>query len=575
MKKILNITSLLFLASCAQIVMPGGGLKDAVPPAALSYSPDSASVNFNAQLVEIVFDEYLVLSGLDKQLVISPPMKQRPDIYVKEKTLYIDFTEADSLKPNTTYAFSFGNALKDLNEGNVKEDFRYLFSTGTFIDSLTVKGEIKNAFDHKTEKGVLISLYSDISDSVVFKLLPDYFAKTREDGTFQINNIREGKYKVVALKDENSNYLYDSGKERVGFLTDTIDATTYPTIEMDLFQEPVQKLYIKKRVHNSYGKILFVLNKPTDSIRVTPLNHTFKNEDVILNFSKHKDSLTYWFKETEKDSLILQVNNGSIILDTLEFKLITKEKSLKDKKNPLALKLLSSPNGNQRFDLKSELKLVFNNPIDSIDREFKIELLEDSVQYSSKEPLLFKSSSDKKNKIQISHWINGDTIEDLENPGVMYFGYELVPTLKLKANTSYHLFIPPGTFTDIFGLKNDSITIDFKTRKEKYYGTVALTINLSDSSKVTNDSVNYIIQLLDSKEKVIREEAFKMGEALKFNYLHPQKYLLKIIVDENINGQWDTGNYLEGKQPEKVIYYTEPITIRSNWDLDIEWNYSE
>ncbi len=275
---------ILFLASCAQVVAPGGGKKDTTPPNALKYTPDSASIHFNAKSVEILFDEFIQLQDLNNQLIISPPMDKTPDIKVKEKTLLIDFDKNEVLKPNTTYCISFGNSVQDLNENNPIENFQYIFSTGTFIDSLKLKGKVQNALNQYTEKGIVVMLYSDLSDSIVYKSQPDYFSKTLGDGTFQINNIKAGKYKLVAIKDVNNNYKYDGESESIGFVDAPIDVSEKQNILIDLFQEPTKKVYLKKYIHDSYGKVSFFFNQGSDSLRVQPINNDQKGVQEYLQF---------------------------------------------------------------------------------------------------------------------------------------------------------------------------------------------------------------------------------------------------------------------------------------------------
>ncbi len=564
-KYILGCIGILLLASCAQVVSPGGGAKDTNPPKVIQYVPDSASLNFKSRSIAIFFDEYIQLQDLNNQLIVSPPLSKAPDIKVKNKSVIIDLDKDEVLKPNTTYCFSFGNAIQDNNEGNPKENFKYIFSTGNFIDSLTVSGKVENAFDHKTEKGVLVMLYSDLSDSVIYNKLPDYFAKTKEDGSFQINNIHTGKYKIYALKDANANYKYEGEGESIGFIDSLVDASSKKNIQIELFQEPAKKLFLKKYTYNSYGKIVFAFNKAADSVRITPLNHTFNENEVLLDYSKNKDSLMYWIKNYSKDSLYLQVKNGSIVLDTLELKMIKKEDALKYNRNPLRLSLLNSASGNQNFDLNTELKFVFNNPIDSIKQVENFQLKEDTLLYKTSRRLSFNKY--KTSTVQFGYRDSTFWGDDPNNPGVMMSVAFISP--KLKENTNYHLFIPPGTFTDIFGLKNDTLKIDFKTREEKYYGTVKLKVNAPSIKH------NYIVQLLDEKENIVREDFIKKGDLINYEYLYPQKYKLKIILDENINYKWDTGHLLKKQQPEKVIYYSELINIRSNWDMDLEWKVTE
>ncbi|MDP1747572.1 MAG: Ig-like domain-containing domain [Bacteroidota bacterium] len=549
----LLISTLIY--SCAQVVAPGGGEKDITPPKVVKYIPDSASLNFKSKSIVVFFDEFIQLKDLNNQLIISPPLEKAPDIKVRNKMLTIDFDKEEILKPNTTYSISFGNALQDIHENNPIDNFKYIFSTGSFIDSLVVKGKIENAFDHKTDKGILVMLYTDFSDSVIYKKKPDYFAKTKEDGTFQINNIRAGKYKLLVLKDANANYKYDSESESVGFIDALIDVAEKKNILIDVFQEPSKKLFLKKNNYNSYGKISFIFNKPADSIRIEPLNLTLNDKDVFLDYSKNKDTLNYWFRKDDKDSIILQVKNGNTIIDTVDFKIIKKEDALKSRRNPLRLVVVNSPAGNQNVDLNAEFKIVFNNPLDPVlfnnITNKEITLLEDTIPIKDYKNLFY--TLEPFNTISINSKIiakDGST--------------KVVPVV-FKENTSYHLFIPPGAFTDIFGLTNDTIKIDFKTREEKFYGTLKLNLDIPATPG------NYIVQLLDEKESIVKESNINKSETLFYEYLYPKKYKLKIIYDNNANYKWDTGNLLQKLQPEKVIYNAEPVNTRPNWDLELEW----
>ena len=552
----------LLLASCAQVVAPGGGIKDTTAPRILKYNPDSATVNFNSKNILMTFDEYVQLKDLNNQLIISPPLTKTPDITVEKKTLSIVFDKNEVLKPNTTYCISFGNAVQDINENNPIENFKYIFSTGSFIDSLTLKGKVENGFNHTTEQGILVLLYSDYSDSAVYKGQPDYFAKTNADGTFKINNIKAGKYKLAAIKDANANYKYDGESESIGFVDAPIDIADKKDILIDLFQEPAKKVYMKKHIHDSYGKVTLVFNQGSDSIRVNLLNNDMKGVQEYLEFSKNKDTLVYWVKNFIKDSLIMQVSNGNKVLDTVGFKFIKMEDALKSKKNPLKLQVVSSPNGNMGFDMNSEIAMKFSQPITTKEKAWDVQFREDSIIYKTKWNLGFSGYNNE--VVKIGYYDSTEFYEDPNNPGT-FISAPTFKNYKLKENANYHLLIMPGTFTDIFGLTNDSIKIDFKTKEEKYYGTVKLNITIPETKG------NYIIQLLDESGNMVRENFITKSEILNYKYLYPRKYRLKLIYDDNKNGKWDSGNYLQHLQPEKVIYNSELINIRSNWDAELDW----
>jgi hypothetical protein len=542
----------LLLNSCAQIVAPNGGKEDRTPPRVVTYMPDSASLNFNSTLVELMFDEFIQLKDLSSQLIVSPPLKYAPEIKAKNNVLLFEFDPKEKLKPNTTYSVYFGNAIQDIHESNAIDNFKYIFSTGTFIDSLMVSGTVQNAFDYKTEKGILVMLYSDFDDSVVFKNTPDYFAKTKDDGSFQINNIKAGKYKLMALKDANANYMYDGDNESIAFSDTLIDVTKNKTVALKLFQEPAKKLFLKTSLYNSFGKITFILNKPNEGIQVKPLNCMLQEKDVFLDYSKNKDTLIYWFRNIDNDSIELEVSHATQVLDTVSFKIIKKEDAFKSNRNPLRFALVNSPKGNQQMDLNATFQLVFASPIDkdlfAKIKNNEIKLIEDSVLYPNYKNLYFEQTA--LNIIELK--LKSTTA----NTGLIAF----------KENTPYHLQLLPGTFTDIFGLNNDTINIDFKTREEKEYGSIKLKIDIAETT-----TGNYIVQLLDEKENILRANNIKKPETIMYQYILPKKYKLKIIVDENTNYTWDTGNLIKKLQAEKVIYNAEAINTRASWDFDLEW----
>lgn len=560
----------LLLASCAQIVAPSGGKKDTVPPKVVKYTPDSAQLNFNSKKIELDFNEFIQLKDLNTQLIISPPMEKTPDIKMKNKSVIIDLGD-EKLKPNTTYSISFGTALQDLNEGNPIDNFKYIFSTGDYIDSLAVTGKVQAAFDHKTEKGVLVMLYSDLSDSIVYRKPPDYFGKTKEDGTFTITNVHPGIYKLFALKDDNSDYKYTAG-ESIGFIEGTIDPSENKSILVDLFQEAPKKFFVKKYSQPDYGRVLLIFNTGSDSVKVKNLDPAFRPEQELQVFSKNNDTLVYWVKDYESDSLKLQVSNGNTVTDTLEFKLIKKEDALKSKRNPLKLRLLNNFSGNRATDLGGAIVLQFSQPIATINVP-EADLKADSIPVKK----LFYSTDPgfppKPNNILLITRDSTATAEDPGHAGVFVSAPVSSVFTGLKEDTKYHLLILPGTFTDIYGLTNDSIRIDFKTQELKYYGTIKLKVGIPDSL-VKEGSLkpkDYIVQLLDDKGNLYRQKVISGTETLNFENIRPLKYQLKIIIDKNGNGKWDTGNYSEKRQPENVIYDSEEVNVRSNWDLDLEW----
>lgn len=517
----------MLLYSCAQIVPLSGGEKDVTPPEELASFPVNKSVNFNATTIAIEFNEFIQLKNLNTQLIISPIINPKPEVLVKGKKLIIKLP--DSLLANTTYSLNFGNAICDITENNSSPNYKYVFSTGSFIDSLSYSGQVVDASTLKPQEKVYVLLYNQHHDSVPLKELPNYIALTDKEGKYEVTNIAEGTYKLFALKDVNSNYLYDLPNENIGFYEGLIQLNTSQTKnQINLFEETHQKQYIKKITNKQYGKVEIVFNVPTQKLDITPLNIEQKTPWKLEEMNEQKDSLTLWLTLKEKQtSLSLVFKDWLNFIDTTEVKLM---KALKDSS------LILNTNLSSNFDLNQAITLSANRPLVKLDTQ-QIQLVEDSISVNFK---LFNTSTTTKN-------------------------FNLFYPFKEK--TDYTLLIPANTMTDIYGLHNDTIIHSFKTKSTEDYGVIYLSLS-------PNFEEEYILQLY--KDKKLISQKTKVGALkLTYDYLLPGAYKLKLIVDANKNGKWDTGNYLNKKQPERVILYQKEITIRANWDNEINWRVNE
>ena len=548
------------------MLIPNGGERDVTPPRVVKYMPDSAAVNFRSGEINLFFNEYIQLKDVNNQLIVSPPLEEPPVIkLLKYKILNIKFSKP--LKENTTYTLSFGNSIADYNEGNVLEGFQYVFSTGSFIDSLSIGGKIQNAFDHKTEKGILVMLYDAEAlkgDSVPYKELPSYFTRTKPDGSYKITNLRAGKYRIFALKDENKNYKYDAEAEWIGFSDKLVEPGSKANCDMELCKEIPGKIKLKSVVAAGYGHLLFAFNKPVANLSIDPLNIK-KVPTEIVEYSKNKDSLNYWFAGVPNDSLILQLTDNNVVIDTCRVRLITKEHALKSPKGEkLKLAVSSNTVSGQKFDLNKDLQLKFNNPL----KEFKAFRF-DSIKKLISDTSRFEHHSvdllwhnDKRTLYFNSHiFCHELKINNLTGvTDTVFWGYSGIWN---EEHTYTYLFLP-GAFTDIFENVNDTFKIEFKTQELKFYGTLKLKFSLPQEG-------NYVLQFLDGKDGVVKEDVLKSSKTFNYEYIPPGSYKLKLIYDTNGNGKWDSGNFLGKVQPEKVVYYDLPIVVRSNWDMEIEW----
>lgn len=519
----LLLTGVLY--SCAQRAALTGGEKDVLPPEIVTTLPENQTLNFNAKEIMVEFDEFVRLSNLQNQLIVSPLMKEKPEVVIKGKKLVIKLP--DNLTPNTTYSLNFGDAIIDITENNPYPNYKYVFSTGNYIDSLSYSGRVVNAEDLTLIESAFVLLYNQLDDSLPLKQKPNYLAKTNKEGVFTITNIAKGTYKVFALDDINGNYLYDLPNEQVAFLNEPISLDSNLTdASLFLFAKESEVQFVKKIENKTYGKLLVELAIPSQNLEL----FDFEEKPIVFaskEVSKDKLTHTFWMSDDvleNKQTFIIKHNGKTI--DTTTIELITKEEFTDT--------LLSiSTNISALFDLNKTVEITANQPIASIEKE-KIQLFEDSVLVD----FSLENDSSSALKTQLNY--------------------------TFKENTNYKLVVEPIAFNSIYQLKNDSLTSVFKTKKEENYGTLKLTVS-------PNFTENYIVQLLQ-KNEVVQEFFDKDSKNFSVPYLLPGEYQIKLIIDSNTNKKWGTGNYELNLQPERVAIYKDKITIRENWDNEIKWN---
>lgn len=514
-----------FLFSCAQRSALTGGDKDVLPPEIKSTIPENQTLNFVDEEIVVEFNEFVRLNNLQNQLIVSPLMDEQPEVMIKGKKMVIKLLA--KLAENTTYSLNFGDAIIDITESNPFPNYKYVFSTGDYIDSLSYSGKVLSAEDLIPKENIFVMLYNHLDDSLPIKQKPNYLTKTKKDGTFTITNIAKGQYKVFALDDINGNYLYDLPNEQLAFLNEPIQLdSNFLDSSLYLFTKQSEIQFVKKIENKQYGKLSIEVNIPTNEIELLNLDgepYPF----VAMESNKTKTQHTFWLNQeiiTPQQFFIVQ-DNGKII-DTSKVEMILtsefKDTLLNVKSNVSSL-----------FDLNQKIVLSSNQPISSFQKE-KINLFEDSLSVD------FKLEKDSLSALNI-HLI-----------------------YPFKAHTNYKLLIEPEAFLSIYQLKNDTLKSVFKTRNEEDYGNLKFTIT-------PNFSERYMVQLLQKNEVV--EEFFAINtNTFNVAYLKPGEYQIKLIVDSNANKKWDTGNYQLNLQPEKVIFYQDKITIRENWDNEILWN---
>lgn len=536
-KLFIYICLILLSTRCAQIAPLTGGKIDTSPPKSISFNPPNASLNFNAKSIEINFNEYIVLKDIANQFIITPQTKETPDIEASGKKLKIKFNE--SLLPNTTYKLAFGNAISDLNESNNLQNFEYVFSTGSTIDSLKLSGQIINAFDKKPESDVLIGLYDiNSNDSIIYKQKPVYITKANSNGNFNFNYLPNSLFKIVAIKDQNKNLLYDGSEEQISFMKDPVNTNDSSKISMLLFKEMPTKNFIKKSFSPEYGKAIIVYNKPQMDINNV-------NAKGIIHFqqNKLKDTLILYY--TNKfDTLQVFVNHKSKSIDTIQVKIPSERAIDKQyKSNLIKFNLLSNITPSFPFYQLPTFELNFITESKNIFLD-KIILLEKTDSITKPLPLSL---------IMDKGWNTHFVIQ-----------------AEFKTESSYTLTIYKGAITDDSKRINDSVAYQFKTNVIDDYAQLNMKLFFPKKE-------NYIVMLLNDKEQIINERVIEFSltstseKNLEYKYLTPGNYYMKVIEDANKNGVFDTGDYFLNKQPEIIYINSTPVKLLAGWEIENEW----
>lgn len=570
---------LTVIYSCANIGSPNGGPYDETPPKFVSSTPVPNQINYTGKKIEILFDELIQIEKPSENVIITPPQMELPVIRSAGKKAVIELK--DTLKPNTTYTIDFTNSISDNNEKNVFENFSFAFSTGDIIDTLEVSGVLLNAENLEPMPGITIGLHNNLEDSAFVKLPFVRTSRTNDKGQFTIRNITPGTYHIFALNDVNRDYKFDQPGEDIAFLDSVIvpsfelttrqdttwkDSLTIDTIrtvgytrffpdniELRLFKEKFERQYMVKpeRPDEKYFTLRF--NTKLDTVPV-PVPINFTPEDSTWYFVQQTEggtAVNYWLADStvwKQDTLQVQVSypkSDSLNIlrpqtDTVQLVLRRrpaekKKKKKKDEPDPIVF-LGMQVDAPSSMDLFDTISVTFNEPVLDINKEIffldqKIDTVWNTVDFD-----FFPDSTNSLNYFIRRPWKYGE---------------------------EYRIEVDSAAIHSLYGKWNDFFTGEFKIKKEDEYGYLYLNINGVDTTA--------FVELLSSGDAPVRKAKVKDGGVL-FMDLKPDKYYARIVIDTNGNGVWDTGNYIEKRQPEEVYYSPKMYEIMQNWQVEETWN---
>lgn len=583
------------LSSCAKMGSPDGGWYDETPPRVIGASPADGSVNVDKRKIDIFFNEYVTLDNPTEKVVVSPPQIEQPEI--KGMGKHIQVLLRDSLKPNTTYTIDFSDAIADNNEGNPLGNYAYTFSTGSAIDTMQVSGIVLEADNLEPVKGILVGLYDNLADSAFTHLPMLRVSRTDSRGRFVIKGVRQGSYRIYALQDADNNYMYNQKSEMLAFNHDIVVPSSKPDVRQDTLWR--DSLHIKAIQPVSYTHFFpddIVLKAFTETLtdrfflkadRQQPDHFTlffsygsdrlpdikginFNSENAfITEASEKRDTVTYWLRDTSlvnQDTLRMQVSymmtdsTGTLVNQTDTLDVLAKES--------YAHRMKQKQRDMEKWQKQQKKRQDDGLPFDSV---YPPELLKpDYIVERGMRPdqnvhIMFPAPLSSVDSSKVHLYAKHDTLW-YRSPFLLREtrprSYDLLG--EWRPGIEYSLEIDSCAFTDIYGRVNGKFKQGFKVKSNDEFSSLLVTVEgLRDSSVV--------MELLDKSDKVIRKVNVQNSQA-EFYYLEPGTYYLRLFIDSNNNGLWDTGCYSENRQPETVCYYPKEIVCREKWDVEKTWN---
>ena len=611
----------LLLVACASIGSPEGGPRDYTPPQMVKSSPEPGALNFKGNKVEIVFDEFINLKDQQKKVIISPAPKTQPLIRTVGKKVTIEFR--DELEENTTYVIDFSNAIEDNNEGNQLDGFSFAFSTGDEIDTLAMSGIVLRARDLEPMQHIIVGLHSNLDDTAFTHVPLERVSRTNDRGKFTLRNLKPGSYHVFALNDVDGDYRM-ARTEDIAFLDEIVVPSTGEYTSQDtvftydrrvdtvmnathtlflpndlllcMFNEGYRSHYVKQTARPEANKLHVLFGAPNDSLPMMevlrPADHQrdwYRVERTATN-----DSLFYWITDSamiKTDTIIvamtyLRTDTADRLVevtDTVRFgyrkpNAQIKEEEKKAKEREERAKRLAQLLEKQEKAVAQgkelsegeleELKELQHVDPDEIPR-LKMDLAKsgtldvgDSIIFKFDTPIATINLAGVHLEIKRDTlWVPYPSvpsvrpIDDL-NPLRYWLPFTTQP------DSVYRVTVDSAAVVSAYGLTNEKLSKELKVSGLEEYANVYFTVNVKDSA---------FVELLASGEKVARTVPVQNG-AFELLNVKPGTYYLRLTIDKNGNGKWDTGNYAEHLQPDEVYYYPKRLNLRRNWDLDETWN---
>lgn len=577
--------------------MPDGGPYDEDPPKFVGSTPNPEATNVTTKKISIEFDEYIALENAAEKVVISPPQLEQAEVKTSGRKVVVNLQ--DTLKPNTTYTIDFSDAITDNNEGNPLGNFTFTFSTGESIDTLEVSGTVLKASDLDPVKGILVGLHSDLADSAFLTKPFDRVSCTDSRGRFTIRGIAPGKYRIYGLVDGNQNYFFDSKTEMIAFSDSIIiprwesvvrqdtlwkDSLTIDTIKevgytrflpdnvvLKAFKEINDRQYLSVKERDKDYHFVLKFSAPADTLPTLKGLNFDEKDAFIIESTSTNDSICYWIKDSliyKKDTLEIQLDYLST--DTLNQLVPTRDtiylanKLTREQRDRLQKKADEDKEKERKKKRKKGDTLNVEKteflPV-KIDAPTSFDIYK-NIYFTFEEPLASLDTA----AIHLAL-----KVDSLWEPASFVFmpdeteprKYELLA--EWEPEQEYQLTVDSMAFIGIYGLHTDKAQQTLKVKKLEEYGTLLFNIKGAGTSA--------IVELLDGNGKVLRQQQVTNKGTADFYFLDANtKYYIRLFKDRNNNGQWDTGIFEQGIQPEEVYYFPKVWEMKANFEFEETWD---
>ncbi len=506
----------MLLTRCAHEAAPTGGSKDTQAPKLIGAFPLNESRNFRGKTITMKFDEYLNYSLNPAEIQVTPEMNPAPKYYVSGKTLIVQLPK--TLDTNITYNIEFGDAIKDINEGNILHDATFCFSTGDSLDIGYISGSVIALKDLRPVESVMVGIYKDTGAFAK----PIYFTNTDENGVFIFHNVKKGNYRIAAFEDKNINRQYDAGDGQSGFIDGTFALQdSIRDVQLNLFPQYKGKIIDDKLFAKNKIRLAFHYAVSDWKMSVSP-----PNEIEFSQLNDSRDTLYYWYKNTSTDSLHFSFING----DSLS------EFTIKNKIENDTLRFADKDL--QPISPLADFEITFSNPLKTVDKN-RFFITEDSITQISSDSVSVKMD-----------------------------GTKLKISFAKKPTKNYVFSFQDSCVTDIFGYTNLKQKVKATVARESDFANLIL-------KKSANDSHILLIELLNTNGTVVaRKTLSPEQQTIAFMQLPKGSYTALGTFDDNNNGYWDGGNLEKGTQPEKRIVLKDGIELKGGWEVEAEIDFS-